>query len=163
VNDQGYTAATTYTLTPTTTVGRPEMVPVTYSNVQTVNLNAGTNNDAINVTDTAAAVNTTVTTGPGNNTITVMTTGANSNVKIVGGAGADSVNLQGTRAGGATVILGGNGNDVFNVGNTANALDGILGLVCFDGRGSSSTPQTTLAIANESLTLPVGNILNLND
>src|SRR5207244_520256 len=85
LNDQGNATTHTYTLTGTT-LDRTSMATITYATVETVNLNAGMGTDTINVTTTAASVNTNIATTAGGDTVTVTTTGASSNLVITGDA-----------------------------------------------------------------------------
>ena len=85
INDQGDANNNTYNLTDTTfqrTAAGTATGTVTYATVETVNLNAGTGGDDINVLDTADSVNTNVNANSGNDDIDVTTTGNSSNVVI---------------------------------------------------------------------------------
>ena len=133
INDQGDTDAHTYTVTGTTVV-RTGAATVTYGTIETLAVNAGTNADTIDVTTTAASVNTTINAGDGGDTVTLAATGAAGNVVLNGQAGVDTINVQATAATSITEANGGTDNDTINVGDLANSLDGIGGSVYVDGQ-----------------------------
>src|SRR5262245_4983598 len=74
LNDSADSTANTYTIS-ATSVSRTGSVTVDYSAMVQVSLTAGTGNDIINVTATAAATPVTVSGGAGNDTVTVGSAG----------------------------------------------------------------------------------------
>jgi hypothetical protein len=101
LNDQGDAGSYTYALT-ASTFARTGTGTVTYATIETLNLNTSIGAADVDVTTTAAGVNTTISTQDGADDIDVATTGLDSNVIINAAGGADDVNI---------VTSGGDGAD----------------------------------------------------
>ena len=120
IHDEGDSDANGYTLTDTLLTRGT--VKIDYGTIETLNLNAGTGADTINVTTTAASVNTNIATTAGGDTVTVTATGASSNVTITGDAGANTITLTTTGANSVTVVSAGAGADTLTQnGSGANS------------------------------------------
>ncbi len=165
ISDAGDGGNNTYNLS-ATTFDRPAAAPATgtviYATIETVNVTAGSGNDTINVTSTAASVNTTVNGGAGGDAITLSSTGAGSNVFLNGQAGSDAINVEATAAGSATEVNGGDNTDVIDIGTPANSLSGILGEICVNG-DAHDAGTIDLTIKGDTNTLDLGDILILSD
>ena len=176
-NDQGdnTSGGFVYALTGTTLdrSGLPQTPPaITYSGLETVNLNTALRSSVVNVLSTAANVNTNVKgsinpTATGD-TINVTSTGAGSNSTFIAGTGDTTFNLQTTGTGSFNQILGNGGNDIVNVSSNAIAgtrgnVDGINGTLLVDtGAGNNNrltlddltgtSPNTNVVINSDVIT-----------
>ena len=77
--------------------------------------------------------------GNGDDTFTIASTSSITTTTLNGNGGADTINIQTTSAGAVTTINGNGGDDIFNVGNIANSLDEILGLLTVNGNAPSAS------------------------
>jgi hypothetical protein len=143
-NDHGDASGYTYDFTSKTLnrTGLPQAVPaIKYGNLETINLNASLAPSTINVTNTLAYANTTITGSPNNtptsNTFNIQFTGANSHSTFIAGSGDTAFNLQNTGPDSFNRIIGKNGNDTILVSSNAIAgtrgnIDSILGTLAID-------------------------------
>ncbi len=142
-------------------------ISVTFTRVETVNLNAEVGNNTVTITDTNDFTNTTVQViGAGTNVVTVLATGAQTNTAIIGWTGDDTIDILSTGAGSITIASGGDRNNTFNVGN--GSLSAVLGAICIDGGQNDTRGDTTLTVdldcaPPKSNTVPIGQILSIND
>jgi hypothetical protein len=163
-NDQGSTTANTYNLSATALTASSMPGTVTYTSLQTVNLNAGTQNNTINVASTADSANTNISANGGSNTIAVTTTGTSSNVVINGGAGADTYTVANTGGGSVLLVNGTNAGDTLTV-TTTGANSGLqfnggsaANTVNFQGSGAGSVSVLNGGAGND--TFNVGSAAN---
>jgi hypothetical protein len=129
------------------------------------------NANTVNVTTTGVQSFLEVNTQGGNDTINFTATGAQSGLRVLAGAGGDTINFRSTGALSVAVVNGEAGNDTLNVGSlanvppgaTANTVDLILGVICFDGGANEAAPTIDLTCGPQTNSLPVGDTLNFND
>ena len=80
---------------------------------------------------------------------------------------ADVIRLRASGTGSATLVNGGNGNDAIEIGNVANSLDNLGGVICLDGDANLVAPTSTLSVSCDgttiSNTLAVGDVLTIHD
>ena len=147
LNDQGDAGSFTYALN-ATTFARTGTGTVAYATIETLNMNTSQGAADVDVTNTAASLNTTIITQDGADDVDVATTGADSNVilntaggvddvKVVttggdgldgnsfgsfllvnGGTDGDTITLQGSGTGSRVELNGQGGKDTINVRTT---------------------------------------------
>ncbi len=130
LNDQGFGASSVYTVG-AAGLQRAGTALVSYANVETINLNAGTATDLINVTGTPVSSNTTINTDGGGDTVNVGNTGAFSSLVVNGDALSNAIAVTTTGIFGVVVLNAAAGDDVIVVngsgqfsGLQVNAGDG---------------------------------------
>ncbi|WP_182870102.1 dockerin type I domain-containing protein [Rhodopirellula sp. JC639] len=96
ISDEGNAVAQTYTLDTTTLTRSGPIGVLTYDTIETLNLETGSGDDIVTITDTVDRTRTTLNTYAGGDTITVTTTGTESVLVIDSGADNDTVNVLGT-------------------------------------------------------------------
>ncbi len=159
LNDQAGGLGNTYTLT-ATTAQRTGTGLITYGTVETLNLNASAGADTINVTGTAASVNTTVNTTAGGDAVNVMATGTNGTLVVNGDADANTVLIASTGMASVTVVNALGGNDVLTL--TASGmgsgvrLDGGAGLDVLTVAATGSAGATDVRGGADNDTINVG-------
>ncbi len=127
LNDQGDAGSFTYALD-ATTFARTGTGTVDYGTIETLNLNTSIGSADVDVTSTAADVNTNITTQDAVDDIDVATTGNNSNTVINAAGGNDDIDIVTTGADSHLVVNGGAGDDSMDVmGQGANARIGLFG------------------------------------
>ena len=175
LNDQGDAGAFTYALD-ATTFSRTGTGTVTYMTVETLNLNTSIGSADVDVTSTAAGINTNITTQDAADDIDVATTGTDSNVIISTAGGVDDVNIVTTGADGGdggtlgsfTQVNGGDDADTLTLDSSGTAsrveLNGEAGadMVTVTATGSASvtniTTAETVRLGNGSLGGLLGDI-----
>jgi hypothetical protein len=119
-------------------------VTIDYGTIETLNLNAGTGTDTINVTTTAGSVNTNIATTAGGDTVNVTNTGTSSNVTITGDVGANAITVATTGANSVMVVTAGAGDDVL----TQNANGNASGIAWNGEAGDDTIAVKTSAVAS---------------
>ena len=117
IRDDGDSSSNIYTLTATTLQRNADPL-ITTANVETLYLNTGIGNDAINVQTTADTSNTFINqTGAntGVDTLTITTTGSNANLSALLGDGNDVVSILTTGSDANLYLSLGNGSDSFSI------------------------------------------------
>ena len=169
-NDRGDAGGYTYGLTGAT-LDRGVLPTIHYISLETVNLNTALAASTINVMNTTANANTTVTGSvnatPTTDAFNITSTGANGNATFVAGTGDTAFNLQTTGTGSFTRILGKGGNDTVLVSSNSIAgmrgnMDSILGTLAIDaGAGNNNrlafdnftgVPIAAAVIYNDAIT-----------
>jgi hypothetical protein len=89
--------------------------------------------------------------------------GTNAYLEVNGLAGNDTTTVLSTAANSITQLNGGANNDVFNIVQAGGTLDSIQGVVCVNGGANDAAPTETFTCDGTTLTLPTGDVLNLND
>lgn len=134
LDDQGQAGVFTYDLS-ATTFTRSGSGTLTYSNIETLNLNTAIGSADINVASTADSVNTTINAQGGGEDIDVATTGDSASVVINAGGGADNVDFVTTGDGAFVQVNGAGGAD--NV--TLQGTGATSAHVQLNGQGGTDT------------------------
>jgi hypothetical protein len=141
------------------TLGYVPQAPLSYRNVQVVNLDAGPGNDIVDVNNTAAGVSVTVNTGAGTDTVNVSPAGILGALTVNGQGGTSTLNLNDqfnttgllytltaptvARPGAAPITYSGLTNLVINAGSgndAVNARSLVAGThLTFNGGAGSNT------------------------
>jgi hypothetical protein len=159
-NDSATTADSSYLLTASTFSRTSALAAsVTYQNIETIDLNAGSGADSIDALATPAGSNLFVGGNGGGDTITLAANGTGSNVVLNGDAGDDVINVQSVAATSIVQVNGGDDNDTVNVSSDAPAnagtLNSIVGSLCIDtGAGGDQiilSDQGQKLLANSSV------------
>lgn len=141
LNDQGDAGAFTYALD-ATTFARTGTGTITYMTIETLNLNTSIGFADVDVTSTADAANTTITTQDAADDIDVTSTGLDSNVIINTAGGIDDVNIvatggdgpDGDALGSFTRVSAGDDGDTLTLQGS-----GVASRVELDGEGEADT------------------------
>ena len=133
VNDSADATARTIVLT-STTLGGITPGLITYSSLATLNVNAGSGNNTVNITSTNSATTSNVTAGSGNDTITLTADSGPTNINT--GAGTNTVAIKATSAA-TSITTATAGVTAFTVTNNQKT-DGIHGALTLTGAGSDS-------------------------
>jgi Ca2+-binding RTX toxin-like protein len=169
-NDSATLADSTYSLGQTTfSRTNVSTAAVTYSGIETIDLDAGAGDDTVNVASTPAGASVFVNGNGGDDTITLAANGTSSNVVLNGNAGDDVVNVQSVAASSVVQVNGGDDNDTVNVSSDAPAnagtLNAIVGGLCIDtGTGSDKiilSDQGQKQLANSNVVVADNNITGL--
>ncbi|MBI2477321.1 MAG: hypothetical protein HYV60_01320, partial [Planctomycetia bacterium] len=158
VNDQGDASANTYSLT-ATTVMRGGAATITYATTESVNINAGSAANDIDIVTTPAASKTTVTSQEAADDIDVTTTGAGSILIINAAGGADAVDIATTGATSVTIVNGGDGTDTLTqvTSGTSSGValngQGDADTITIQNAGATSSSLATGGAADDGITL----------
>ena len=174
IYDQGNTNTNlVYGLSATTISQSTLPVSITYVNVETLLLQTtATQAATVNVTSTAASVNTNISAGSAADTINIGNTGQNSNVVVNAGDGNNAVYLQATGLNSFTSIKSGAGTDTVYVASNAaagavlgqgsmNNVNGTVGIDVGGGSGNRLILDNTQGNANTNTIINSDNIRNL--
>ncbi len=148
LDDSAQASAQTYTLN-AASFTRTGLATINFDTVETVNLDAGTAGDTINITGTASGVTTTVNAGAGDDIITLISNVTGSSVILHGDANDDTLNIRSVATGSTVQAFGDADNDTFNVGNTSNKLDDIQGNLTISGGTHAASPPGDTVFFND--------------
>ena len=114
INDHGDGDGNTYVMT-ASMIQRGGAAQISYSTLESVNLNSGSGSDIFDVA-TADSMNTTITTIGGADSVTIAGTGAYANTWLSTGTDMDTIELQATGPWSQTLVSGGDDNDAIGIG-----------------------------------------------
>ncbi len=150
-NDQGTTANSIYTLA-NSAFQRSGTAVVTYATTETVNLNAGSGSDTINVVNTPAGVLTTVSPGGGTNTVNVGSNPVNLAVSVLDGV-QGQLNINNDRGGINTLNLNDQGSATNNNYVLFNSLtrNGVSNIFVITAGGQLQTLNLNAGSGNDTV------------
>jgi hypothetical protein len=144
ISDAGSVAANAYTLTAMTfqRTALAATSTITYLTIETLNIETGSGSNTVTVTNTAAAVNTTITTQDMADIVNVTDTGVDSNVIINTAGGGDAITISDTGIDGGDANAFGSflevngGDEIAPAGDSITLIaNGVASRVRLDGEG----------------------------
>ena len=159
INDQNNNTAAQYNLSDTSFNRDGTTATVTFTGIETIDLNAGSASNDVNVTNTPASSHTTVTSQAAADDIDISTIGAGSAVVVTAGGGIDAVDVVTTGAGSVTQVNGGGAADSLTLidsgAGSGVALNGEGGndLITVQDSGSASATLLTGGAQNDQFNL----------
>lgn len=148
LNDQARAAAATYNLSATAFNRDTTVAATVFTGIETINLNAGTAANDINVLNTPASSNTTIVSQDAADAIDITTTGTNSILVVNAAGSADPINVANTGAGSVTQINAGDEADAVIVttsgANSGVAINGDAGSDALTVQNTGSGPSVLI-------------------
>jgi hypothetical protein len=119
VRDGGNAAAGLYEID-IAAVHRVDLNPITYSAVESINLETGVDADIVNIASTPDLASLQVFTGPGSDVVDISDSGDDSLVRVDTAEGDDQVDVDMTGDRSVTIVNTGGGNDDVNIATTGS-------------------------------------------